>query len=151
MPKLISASPQQVLYVATWELAHTSGGHAFVMLSKCHGCFFKLFLEHSAYRVRTKTDLTSVKDLKMDLRTHIAVFSATIYTTWLQAEKWHIPLWNFTHIIYTHTHKVWVWLQPTEHPSSHPFTNKQERPSLKPEFDLSKWNRILIFRRLLTN
>lgn len=42
MPKLISASPQQVLYVATWKLAHTQSGHAFVILSKCHRCFLCL-------------------------------------------------------------------------------------------------------------
>lgn len=42
MPKLISASPQQVLYVTTWKLAHTWGCNAFVILSKCLSFFLRL-------------------------------------------------------------------------------------------------------------
>jgi len=52
MPKLISASTQRVLYVATWKLAHTWGGHAFVMLSKCQHCYLRLLSDLEPERER---------------------------------------------------------------------------------------------------
>ncbi len=129
MPKLISASPQQVLYVATWKLAHTWGCHAFVILSKCQRYFWTIQLIVCRTETRgfqgTKTNTASVRGLKLESNQQHWSFTAAPSPALPPGEKNHRSNYeNVTHI-----------------------TQTQALCSL---FDWKKWNHIVIYLNMLS-